>query len=299
MKVHIIANPVAGGGNGRIRAEALHRALRGRVDDCSLFLTQRAGDAEREASASKAECIASVGGDGTLNEVVNGLAGRDTAIAILSAGTANVVRRELRLPVEAEKIADLILAGHTLWMDAGIQAGRRFLLGAGAGLDAAITAKVSEQRGSQSSVLKWVLPALKVILGGNYPSVRVLVDGELMSDHAHYAIVGICKYSAGVFQPTPLALIDDGKFDVCVLEDLNVWKILRLVYAVARPGFAQRPYVKYRQGAVVELLPAGEQVAYLQVDGDPRGKIPARFDIHPRTVRIVCAGPESVKGAPP
>ena len=291
-RVHIIANPVAGGGRGRIEAGALRAALERRGFDVTLFETARAGDARTEAGRSDAPVLAVVGGDGTLNEVLNGLPeGSPTALAICPVGTANVVARELGMRSNPEFAATAIAAGNTLSMDVGLHGERRFLLGAGAGLDAAVTKAVQESRGKRSSLLKWAWPAVKVVLRYTYPKIRVRVDGAVIAEQAGYVIVANCRYSAGVFPATPKADTSDGLLDVCAFTGLSLPRLVWLVLNVWRPTYIEQPWISYRQGREIRLEPAdGEAPAFLQVDGDPAGAIPATFAVTSWRVTMVVPG---------
>lgn len=287
MDIHIIANPVSGGGRGERQARELLAALEAEGLATEVSYTRQAGDGEAVARTSRAECLVAVGGDGTVNEVLNGLDGRPSRLAVLPAGTANVVARELGVNRDAAALAAAIATGKGRAMDVGTWGDRRFLLGAGAGLDAEVVRRVSARRGRHSSLLKWVGPSLGGIFGYAYPKIRAMVDGDLVTESAQYAIVGNCRYSAGVFPATPEARPDDGLLDICLLHGLHPLRLLRLLAGVWRPGFAKLKGVTYLKGTAVGLEPAGGNAAPLQVDGDPAGHIPAEFGIIPRGVRMV------------
>lgn len=287
MDVRIIANPVAGGGRGQRMAEALLQALRRRGASTELYITKGRGDAARFAAQPGAHCVVSVGGDGTAHEIVNGLKGQQTPLAILAVGTANVVARQFKLPLKPEAVAGLVMAGKTVQMDLGLRDGERFILGAGAGLDAAIVAKVEGGRNRTSSLLRWVGPSISTILTYRYPKIRATVDGVVVSETAEYAIVGNCVMSAAVFPATPHARTDDGLLDVCLLHDLGAWKCATLAVSVFSPRFTQRKDVVYRQGSRIRLEPAGDEAAPLQVDGDPGGQIPVDFSVEPGGLRLI------------
>ena len=288
--VHIIANPVAGGGKGAVQAKALQDALAARGVVASLYHTTQAGDGRAEAGRAAADVVAVVGGDGTLNEVLNGLPeGTEMALAILPVGTANVVARQLGMRPDAAFIADTILAGHTVAMDAGLHDGQRFLLGAGAGLDAAITHAVHAGRGNKSSLQKWVGPAIRTVLRYSYPKIRVTVDGEERADDGDYVIIGNCRNSAGIFPATPQAVINDRQLDVCIIRGLTWLRVLWLLARVWSPDFVNAPWITYCQGREICLEPAGDDVPVpLQIDGDPAGELPARFSLLDWPVHMVC-----------
>ena len=286
MIIQLIANPVAGGGRGKIQAIALQEALRAMNHDVEFTLTKAAGEAE-SASASSAECIAVVGGDGTLNEVINGVGDRPVPVAILPVGTANVVARELKMKSDPQRIAQHISDRRVRRVDVGVHGKRRFLLSAGAGLDAAIVAAVHENRGRRSGLAKWVAPAIRTALKYTYPKMRVTVDGETVSETAQYALIGNCRYSAGIFPATPKAVIDDGLLDVCLLHDLRPARIAALAVNVWRSTFTQQPSVTYRQGKHITIEPTVSGPIPLQIDGDPAGEIPAEFLILPKALLVI------------
>ncbi len=290
MLVRIIANPTAGGGRGGARARELDAELRKRGLDTRLCETAKAGDAKEFAGEPGADCLAVVGGDGTLNEVVNGLPSGGAPLAILTAGTANVVARQLDMPREPAALAELIASGSSRPMDVLVSGERRFLLGAGAGLDAAIAAEVKASRGARSSLWAWIRKTLRILLFRDWSKTRVLVDGEVVCEATAYVIVGNCRYSAGVFPATRRAKTDDGLLDVILAKKLSIWRMPLFALAVWLPSFPERSDILYRQGKEVELAPASEPPAALQIDGDPAGHVPARITILPGAVRVVRDG---------
>lgn len=296
MQVQVIVNPVAGGGRGMRKAEALVAALAAHGIVADLTPTAKRGDGSVMAAGAAAagmDAVVTVGGDGTAHEVANGLRGFDTPMALLAVGTANVVARQFRLPMRPEAAAAMIAAGKSVRMDVGLRfhpgvpEGERFLLGAGAGLDAAIVARVEGGRTKTSSLLRWVVPSISTILTYRYPRIRVIADGEVISERAEYAIIGNCVMSAAVFPATPRARTDDGLIDVCLLHDLNAWKCAGLAVSVFSPRFTERRDVVYRQARHVRMEPAGDEAAPLQVDGDPAGLLPAEFGVEPGALRLL------------
>lgn len=290
VRICIISNPVAGGGLGNRRARALCAALEGLGHTVDVRVTQAAGDAERYAAESVPmgyDCFVATGGDGTANEMVNGLGDSGIPFTVLAVGTANVVARQFKIPRQPEKLAAMINRHQLETMDLGVAQGRRFLLGAGAGLDAAITTKVKKLRGRTSSLWIWVRPAIETILTYRFPEVRVTVDGRIVSERAQYAIVGNCIYSAGVFPSTPRARTNDGLLDVCLIHDITPLKCAGMAVHVWQPSFIERRDVVYAQGKEIRFEPAGEEAAPLQIDGDPAGELPVDFSVLPAAARII------------
>lgn len=286
--IRLIANPVSGGGRGRVLGEALRDALARLGQDTELLLTARAGDAGVFAAREGAECVVSVGGDGTANEVANGLRDPSVRLAILPVGAANVVARELHSPFEPDALAALIVSGAAHSMDVGLIGVRRFLLGVGAGLDAAVVEAVHRNRtGRKVRRSSYVLPALRTITTYAFPKIRVVADGEPVCDDGEYVVVGNCRRSAGAFVLTPDAKLDDGLLDLCILRRLSWIHIARLLAAACRPGFSRRRDVLYRQVRTVELSSVSGAYVPLQIDGDPAGGLPAAIRAAPNVLRVV------------
>ena len=286
MRITIIANPVAGGGKGRPYGEALRGALRSKGHDAELLVTRGPGEAVELARASRSEYVVGVGGDGTVNEVLNGLADPEQRIAILPVGTANVIARELGLPRQPGALAALIDQRDVRVLDTASCNGRRFLQSAGCGFDAAVVREVHAGRGKRLSYAGYVRPILRTLRTYTFPNVRVYANGDLVCTDGQYAIVGNCVNSVGVFPLTPEAALDSGKLDLVVFRDLTLFRMARLAAASFRRGFAQRPDLIYLQCSEARFEPVEGVTVYLQVDGDPAGELPAVISIAPSSLRI-------------
>lgn len=291
VKVLIIVNPISGSGMGRVRGEELKSVLEKQRVRAELFTTAAKGDAERAAQETDADYVAAVGGDGSANEVANGIANSGKAMAILPLGTANVLAAELGCPHNPQQTADIILDGYTRTIDRGIATERCFVMGAGAGLDAAIVDEVSAHRGSTLGYMAYVAPVLNKLTHYNYPQFTVRIDSETVCDHAQYVVVGNCRYTAGVLCLTPDALVDDGLFDVCIFHDLNSMKMIRLAAASFAPGFSKSSEIIYRKGREIDIIPNDNNQVPVQIDGDPAGTLPARFRIDPAALKILVPRP--------
>lgn len=292
MDVLIVVNPVAGGGRGLPMAEAVQRALETHGLSARIHATTgpRNGEqAAREAVAADPalRAVIAVGGDGTANEIANGLEGSTVPLAIQPLGTANVLASELHCPMEPSATAACVAKGNVRVIDCGRYNGRRFIMGTGAGLDAAIVEEVARTRGKSLGYIGWIAPIFNKVTHYTYPAFRVIIDGETACENAQYAIVGICRYSAGVFCFTPEAKLDDGLFDVCIFHDLTTIKLAMYAAASFAPGFAQTPDIIYRQGKTVAFLPIDDPDVPVQVDGDPGGRLPAHFEMEPLSLPVI------------
>jgi len=287
MKTAIITNPVAGNGRGQRYAEALEQALRQRGLDVALHITAKAGDGQQLAGVIDADCVAVVGGDGTVHEVLNGLGERRIRLAILPAGSVNGVARELRFPKHPERLAAWIAAGRTRPMDLLRCGGRRVILGGGAGFDAAVAARVKASRGDKFSLWRWVLPTIQTAWSYAYLMIRVVVDGREVCGRSPYVVVGNCPFSAGRFRATPRAKTDDGLLDVVAVERLNPLRVISLAVGSWLPSFSERKDLVYVQGRHAHLAPVDDVAAPLQLDGAPAAMIPADFEVLPHASDVL------------
>jgi YegS/Rv2252/BmrU family lipid kinase len=286
MNIRIIANPISGGGKGELQALALLKELESLNIIAEVTFTEKAGDGGELASDSNLDCVVAVGGDGTINEIVNGMESR-TALSILPMGTANVVARELGYTREPSHTAKAIADGKILSLDLIQMGDRKIILGAGAGLDAAITETVSRIRGKKSSYLKWIAPTIKTAFSYTFPPIRVTVDGEAISESAQYVIVGNCRNSAGLFPATPQAKMNDGFVDVCMFHKLSAFKMAKLAVTVWNPNFINHKDIVYLKGKDVKLESVSGETVPLQVDGDPAGNLPVEFKVLPQAVQVI------------
>jgi YegS/Rv2252/BmrU family lipid kinase len=292
MNVCIIANPASGAGRGAALAEQIRKALAPRVESVRVAVTGASGDAERIVQDMHADCVVSVGGDGTANEVLNGLNGEARTLAIFPAGTANVVARELGIRRNVSAFADLIARRSIRRIDGGAANGRKFLLGIGAGLDAMIAKQVAARRDGARGLGRWVMPAVRSVLHFNHAPIRVRVDGEVVTESTSYAIVANCRFSAGVFPVTRRANIADGRLDLCAMHKLSVPKLAWMAAAVWSPHFPNRKDVVYRQGAEFVLEPASDLPVPLHVDGEVAGFLPVVCRVLPQSVEVIAPVPD-------
>ena len=235
------------------------------------------------------EVVLAVGGDGTINEVVNGLAGSQTALAVLPTGTVNVWAREARLPRDAEAALRLLESGERRRIDLGRAGERYFLLMASAGIDSAAVRAVSlsARRFKRES---YVLAGLRELFrnGGQEMAFTVAApDGsqESFSARTLLAVCGNTRLYGGALRLTSRARIDDGLLDLCVFAGGGA----RALAGHALRAFPGRhlaaPGVHYRQSARIRIdAPAPLPV---QLDGEHAGFTPVALTAVPRALTVV------------
>jgi YegS/Rv2252/BmrU family lipid kinase len=286
-KILLIGNPVAGGGKANRLIADLLQGLRQRGYLVETFLTNSAKDATRRARDIEADVdvLVVVGGDGTLNEVLNGLPDPSrTPIAHLPTGTANILGRELGLPKTAEDLIQTLESGHLRWLDMGLLGERRFLMVASVGLDAVVTEEVQRRRGGTLGYLGYLMPILRVFERYHPPELKVTVDGGEQVPGA-FVVVSNTRNYGGIFSFADRARCDSGHLDVCVFPR-GTLPALIWYYLAAFLGWAsKRTDVRYLTGTRIRIE-SREPVA-VQMDGDPAGVTPVDIGLLPAVVPVL------------
>jgi YegS/Rv2252/BmrU family lipid kinase len=250
--------------------------------------TAERGDATRLAAEAVARGLPAVlvaGGDGTLNEAIQGLAGSETAVGVVPLGTINIWARELGLardPVEA--VREQVL-GQARRIDLGRANGRYFLLMAGLGFDAEAVYAAEGEPKRRFGPLAFFVIGLLAAIRTRGSRLRVRADGRVFETSAALVTIGNTRLWAGAVQITHRATADDGLLDVCFFPGRSLaGKLRHLTLVLARRHDADEA-VTYMQ--VRELLVAARPQLPLQVDGEPLGKTPARIEIVPGALKAL------------
>jgi YegS/Rv2252/BmrU family lipid kinase len=289
MKVLVIANPVAGTGRGRARTDALIRALQTRGHAVERFATRAPGDARRcvaEAEGTVARIVAA-GGDGTLNEIVNGLADPGgTPLVPLALGTANMLAGALGIPRAPAALADVVERGAIRRIDMGLAGATRFLGVAGVGFDAMVTEAVRRTRTGPLGYRGYALPILRTLRGYRAPRLRVRLDGG-PEIPCGFAIVAKLANYGGLFAVTPDVAPDSGRLGVCLFRDASFPGLVRIVWPAWRGTLAARRDCVVATATHVEVASDEPTPVPVQLDGDPWGHTPVELRITPAVVQML------------
>jgi diacylglycerol kinase (ATP) len=293
----IIFNPTSGWRRRR-RFEAALSRLRARGCEVRVYETRAPGDAERLAAAADPalyDALVVAGGDGTVNEAINGLGDRRLPLAILPLGTANVLAAELGLGAGLDGIAETIAEGVARPVTLGSANGRRFLLMAGAGFDAQVVATVNLKLKRCLGKAAYGLAILRQLLVYGFPTYRVVLDGR--PRRAASVLVANARFYGGRFVAAPAAGLQTPTFEVGLFERSG--RAAAVGYALALfLGFLPR-LKSYRILAArrIEIEgPAGEPV---QADGDVIARLPVRVELLPAAVELIFPRGRKHLEAPP
>jgi YegS/Rv2252/BmrU family lipid kinase len=296
----IIYNPTAGRGRRRRRTQ-LERAQ-------SIFkqvgiLTEleattgpgSATEQARNAVADGRQLVIACGGDGTINEIVNGLAQSQVPLAVLPGGTANVLVKELSLPWDIPQAAERLARGTLrrialgLALSAEIPGGRRFFISlAGAGPDGKLVNSVDLQTKRRLGILAYWVEGNRQLFTYGFPEFRVST-----AEREHTAtllVVGRTKHYGGPIMITTEADLFENRFEVFVATARNRWRWAMDMVKLLRGRHKTIPDAYFWKSNSVRSAPMGGEDVWAQVDGEPIGRLPVEFQIVPDALTLVVPG---------
>ena len=306
--IFLIGNPAAGRNALRKINEAA-AIIKNRGHDVQVLLTKKRGDAESFARQISSEAgvqrlefknnsslgtchssllVIAAGGDGTYNEVINGIACTNIPMAILPLGTTNVLAKELNIPEDVEKAVDIALNGkiHTICLgkitsNPPSLLTRHFLLMAGIGYDGETVYGIKKGLKRYSGKGAYILSGLKTLMRWAPDKLTFTMDGK--SCEGYSAI--ICKTSkyAGNFRIAPDADINKNNLYAFIMHSRNRLDILRYISGILTKKHLKFKDITYQQAENIEV----KGNAHIQIDGDYFGMTPARIEIVPDALRLV------------
>ncbi|HLN63731.1 MAG TPA: diacylglycerol kinase family protein [Symbiobacteriaceae bacterium] len=287
-----IVNPTAGHGRALKtwrRIEPVARTL----GEYGVKFTERPRHGEvlaRQAAQEGYDVVVALGGDGTLNEVGNGLIGTGAALAVVPTGTGNDWVRTVGIPRDPEVACRIAFTGRRVPMDVGLAVGyRHFFNIAGIGFDAEVSRQVNDY-GPVLKAIGGTLPSLLAIVGTLFrfmgATVQVELDGQPRTiDKMLLMAVGIARYYGGGMEILPDAVIDDGQFDVAWGGHLGRAELVSLVGKIYKGGHVGHPKVSFERCARITAT-AATPVAF-HLDGDVAGNLPVTFELLPGALDVI------------
>ena len=290
--VAIVFNPASGMGAGR---EAL-RDLTGRLQALGISYdvteTTGAGDGAAAARATNprdCRAILVIGGDGTVNDVMNGPVPRGVPVGLMAFGTSNVLATALGFSREPADVVAALRRGRTRSIDLIDRDGRRCAAVAGVGFDAYIVMALARNRSGNITKLNYAIPILRGMARYRFPPLRIQVDGRRVAERAGFVIIGNVWNYAGMMRVVPRARPDDGLLDICVFRGRTRWDLCRYAAAVPFGIHLAFPDVCYLRGKEVTVEATDDSEVLVELDGDPGGKLPAHFRILPGEATLLDA----------
>jgi diacylglycerol kinase (ATP) len=287
----IIGNPAARSSSiKKIGSAALSLEQKG--FETEILLTQKSGHATELAHdclSRKPFMIIAAGGDGTINEVINGIAGSEIPLAILPMGTTNVLAKELGIPENIPGAVEPAVSSKPKMVSLGrieltqdtLPISRYFCLMAGIGYDGKAVHDVNLKIKNISGKIAYILSGLKNFLTYTPEELNFIVDGV---QHSGYSAI-ICNASryGGHLKVAPDADISEPFLYTCIFKGKKRTDLLRYVLGIIRGNHIKSPDVVYLKSSAIEV----KGNAHIQIDGDYIGRTPARISIERDILRLI------------
>lgn len=290
----IILNPIAGREDPARLRRQLGGAFAVRNAPFDLVETIQPGDAARYARRAAElgyRAVVAVGGDGTVAEVITGLAGRAVPLGIVPQGTANQVAGSLHIPPDVERAVDVIVAGRAEPIDIGqLGDGRYFALIAGAGWDAEVMAAATRELKERWGFWAYVYAGLRRAIAPPSALFRITADGETFEVRAATVLVANVGQLFYELIPVELRLAPDSSFqdgllDVCIFAPRHLPDVATMLWKVARRRYVGDERMIFLRAREIRI--DTDPPVITQVDGDPAGQTPLTARVVPGGVRVL------------
>jgi diacylglycerol kinase (ATP) len=307
MKTRLIVNPVSGADSAPTLLPEMNERLRAAFGELDIVMTVAAGDAlnlARRAAEEGYERLFVAGGDGTLNEVLNGVAGVSGALervtfGVVPLGTGNDFAAALGLPEDVGEAIETMLAGRTIRTDVGVLNERYFVNVSAGGFIAEVSDAVNPQLKTIAGKFAYIIGGAQVLLEYEPVGARarvVLEDGRALARELAVQMFAVCnsRLVGGGRPIAPTALIDDGAFDVCVVEAMPTLEFVGLLGSVPGGGHIADERVAYFRAREVELR--FERPVKVNTDGEVLDADECRYRLLPRAARFLAGDAPFVQG---
>jgi len=292
MRSLLIVNPVAGQGKPEQSLEAISEAFASLNPE--IFVTGKSGDAEEAAAAAARSgdfhSVIVAGGDGTVNEAVNGILGAsgDVSLAIVPIGTQNVLAYELGISkLTLDQLCSLVAARKTRCIDVGKLDNRYFTLMAGCGFDAVVVRDVYRPIKDLIGPAAYALSTLAALTNYRSTTMRLTLDGETFTTESFLLIVAnSASYAYHHVKLAPFASLDDGWLDICLFErpPTDRFGFAAQVVALFTSRHLRDPRVRYYRARSIKI--DSVPPAAVQLDGDIFTATPISIDVVPRALSV-------------
>ncbi len=291
-RARIIVNPASGSATEAALRELRETAhwLTGRGLPTELRLTRRPGHATelaREATEAGLEIVVAAGGDGTVNDVIQALAGHTTALGVLPLGTVNVWAREMGIGLTVAEARETLLHGVQRRVDLGRAGQRYFLMMAGIGFDAEVTRRV--ERGPLKRIglklLDYIAAVVALSVTAEPADLRIQIGERRRRERALMVIIGNTRLYGGAMTFAQKAIADDGALDVVVIGSGGLAHRIGVLGRafLRRPGVG--PRVRYLRAQAIRV--ESRRAEFVQVDGEVIGHLPMTFTVAPQALRVI------------
>jgi diacylglycerol kinase (ATP) len=296
-----IVNPVAGAGRTAREWPRIMDVFRGNGLRFDYDVTEAPGHAielARESARNGYDMVVSVGGDGTINEIVNGLYASgnisDATLGIVSTGTGSDYIRTVGIPRRSNEACHCLLRMKKRVVDLGVveytkdgrQEERLFVNFAGFGFDAEIVRRTTQQFKALGALPSYLLGVLTTLVSYRNRDITIRIDGESQDMRVCTVVMNNGRYGGGSMFTAPHAELADGLLDVMIVGNLSKPDLLWSIPRIYKGTHLTHPKVTMKKAKEIEVESSSGKVQ-LQADGELLGEVPARFRVLPSTLNVI------------
>ncbi|MBS3121428.1 diacylglycerol kinase family lipid kinase [Candidatus Woesearchaeota archaeon] len=300
QKYTLIINPCSGNKDCNLILHKIQSFFKGDID---IKITEKKGDAASFAKNSKADVVIVAGGDGTINEAINGLMekkfartlkkpnnaiktklNRTPGLAIIPIGTSNMIARAFNIPKSIDKAINIIHQNRRKDLDIGRANNRYFAIACGVGIDAEMYKNVEPKIKKMFGEVAYPLSLLKAIFNYQPKLLSVRLNGNTYTGY-YVLVCNIAKFQ-NLFQIIPHSKDDDGFFDVLILQKKELSDILRYLF-----GFATTQVYKFKDVICVKatsLEITSDEPVIAHADAEIIGKTPIKLKMYEKAIEMIC-----------
>jgi diacylglycerol kinase (ATP) len=298
-----VVNPAAGKGSSRDAILSLERLLPAFGHKYTLVRTEGTGHATEIARNASTSCVVAVGGDGTINEVCNGLVGTDKNLGVVPTGSGNDFVKSVRISKDLGRALDVLRSGELRRIDTGRLAcgrlsggsmvyapARQFINGVGIGFDGQVAWRVANSKFFRGT-MAYFAAVFETLGAYNAPEFQVSIDGTGFSGRKLLIATGNGKCAGGGFYLTPEAVVDDGYLDVCMIDIIPVIRILPLIPAVMSGKRVSNKAVAYMRAKSIRV--ESLENFWVHADGEVvgQGVEGVEMEVVPNSITLIGPSP--------
>lgn len=296
MKITIIFNPIAGKKNYSKVKKAVE-VLKSNGIIPEIRETTKRGDAcvfAQEEVTKDTEIVIAAGGNGTINEVANGLVGSSVKLAVLSIGIANVFSLETRIPSDPVLAMDVILKESPTLINLGYirlreessekEIKKHFLLMAGVGFDGGVLREIKRSKISKWDKAAYIFTGMRVVSKYTRSPLYIQID-QRKTIRGYSAVIGKSHYYGGNFLVTPHASLMDEDLDLCVFQSKGPFNMLKYVLRIIQTKHLTYTDIHYCKAKEIKVSSPDE--VFVQADGDFLGRLPAYLSVKKEALAVM------------
>lgn len=288
-KILFIVNPIAGGGKAKSLISLIEDQMKKNNINFKIVITERESQATEiaEENADNYKLIVAVGGDGTVNEVAKGIINkRQGILGIIPGGTGNDMARSLGIPLNPKEALKLILKGNKKEIDIGRVNSYDFLNISSAGFDAEVVINNEKIKKRFKSHISYAISVVYTLFTYKNKNVTIKINGKTFNEKILLLAVGNGKYYGGGMKILPMAQIDDGYLDICLIS--NISKLLSLYLF---PTIFNGHHIKYKKYVKIykakSVTITSKEEFLLNIDGDVIETKEASFSLSDKKLNII------------